>query len=144
MAATDASRSGLDMASNVSQGHDNASDARIEYRTWHSNPSLLSAPTTLLSGTTANTQSADTATVEDSSTASSETEGLAYGFPPAPKTRHPAGFTTFAYQHASNNRLPGSDFEVDGKLDTKKYTPCFIHDCMMLPGSLANLLGKVV
>ncbi|KAF2485931.1 hypothetical protein BDY17DRAFT_67634 [Neohortaea acidophila] len=52
------------------------------------------------------------------------------------------GMTTFAHERALRTRIRASKLVRDGEYDMKKYTPTFIHDCLMLPGSLANLLGK--
>lgn len=53
------------------------------------------------------------------------------------------GLTTFAYQRALRNRIADSKLLRFGEYDMRKYTPTFIHDCLMLPGSLANVLCKV-
>lgn len=53
------------------------------------------------------------------------------------------GLTTFAYQQALRNRISEAKLVRHAEYDTRKYTPTFIHDCLMLPGSLANILGKV-
>lgn len=53
------------------------------------------------------------------------------------------GLTTFAYQQALRNRISEAKLLRHAEYDMQKYTPTFIHDCLMLPGSLANLLGKV-
>ncbi|TKA71961.1 hypothetical protein B0A55_05394, partial [Friedmanniomyces simplex] len=53
------------------------------------------------------------------------------------------GVTTFAYQQALQNRIPDGKLRVNGEYDARWYKPTFIHDCLMLPGSLANLLGKI-
>ncbi|KAK3721542.1 hypothetical protein LTR37_003098 [Vermiconidia calcicola] len=52
------------------------------------------------------------------------------------------GLTTFAYQRALRNRIKHAKLTKHGEYDVHKYTPTFIHDCLMLPGSLANVLGK--
>ena len=54
-----------------------------------------------------------------------------------------SGSTTFSYQLALQNRLHNDKLTSQGEYDTSVYKPTFIHDCMMLPGSLANLVGKV-
>ena len=54
------------------------------------------------------------------------------------------GITTFAYQRALRNRIRSGKLARDGDYDTRVFTPTFVHDCLMLPGSLANVLGKVV
>ena len=53
------------------------------------------------------------------------------------------GMTTFSYQQALQNRIKDSKIANKGEYDMQKYTPTFIHDCLMLPGSLSNVLGKV-
>lgn len=53
------------------------------------------------------------------------------------------GLTTFAYQQVLRNRIPESKLRKHAEYDVESYTPTFIHDCLMLPGSLANLLEKV-
>ena len=50
---------------------------------------------------------------------------------------------TFAYQRALANRIRSPYLEPGEKYDINAYTPTFIHDTLMLPGSLANLLNKV-
>ncbi|EMC97766.1 hypothetical protein BAUCODRAFT_31761 [Baudoinia panamericana UAMH 10762] len=52
------------------------------------------------------------------------------------------GITTFAYQLALQNRIKDATLREGGEYDTHKFTPTFIHDCLMLPGSLAGLLRK--
>ncbi|KAK0896881.1 hypothetical protein LTR02_010987 [Friedmanniomyces endolithicus] len=54
-----------------------------------------------------------------------------------------SGVTTFAYQMALQNRTKNDKLQPHGVYDTRSYKPTFIHDCLMLPGSLANLLGKI-
>ncbi|TKA52885.1 hypothetical protein B0A55_12440 [Friedmanniomyces simplex] len=53
------------------------------------------------------------------------------------------GVTTFAYQQALQNRIPDGKLRANGEYDARWYKPTFIHDCLMLPGSSANLLGKI-
>ncbi|KAK3627112.1 hypothetical protein LTR56_019436 [Elasticomyces elasticus] len=53
------------------------------------------------------------------------------------------GITTFAYQRALQNRIKEAKLLPRGDFDTRIWKPTFIHDCLMLPGSLANLLGKL-
>lgn len=53
------------------------------------------------------------------------------------------GVTPFAYQLALRNRIKDGKLRRHGEYDMSRYTPTFIHDCLMLPGSLASLLGKV-
>ena len=54
------------------------------------------------------------------------------------------GIATFAYQRALRNRIRNDKLARGGDYDTRVYTPTFVHDCLMLPGSLANVLGKVI
>ncbi|KAK0890187.1 hypothetical protein LTR02_014873 [Friedmanniomyces endolithicus] len=54
-----------------------------------------------------------------------------------------SGVTTFAYQLALQNRINDGKLQPHGVFDTRSFKPTFIHDCLMLPGSLANLLGKI-
>jgi len=51
--------------------------------------------------------------------------------------------TTFAYEGALQNRVLDEKLQPRGDFDVQTFTPTFIHDCLMLPGSLANLLHKV-
>ncbi|KAK4888673.1 hypothetical protein LTR27_012459 [Elasticomyces elasticus] len=53
------------------------------------------------------------------------------------------GITTFAYQRALQNRIKEAKLLPRGDFDTRVWKPTFIHDCLMLPGSLTNLLGKL-
>ena len=53
------------------------------------------------------------------------------------------GLTTFAYERALQNRVLDEKLQPRGDFDVQTFTPTFIHDCLMLPGSLANLLHKV-
>lgn len=59
-----------------------------------------------------------------------------------PMPTSPTGRTTFAHERALRTRIRAGKLAREGEYDMKKYTPTFIHDCLMLPGSLANLLGK--
>lgn len=53
------------------------------------------------------------------------------------------GITTFAYQRALRNRILNDKLRSGGEISMSRFTPTFIHDCLMLPGSLSNLLMKV-
>lgn len=53
------------------------------------------------------------------------------------------GNLTHAHQQVMANRITFDKLDPDGAFDTAKYTPVFLHDTLMLPGSLASLLGKV-
>ncbi|KAM0722122.1 hypothetical protein Q7P37_001563 [Cladosporium fusiforme] len=52
------------------------------------------------------------------------------------------GPLTLAHQQAMANRIAQTDLQPSGLFDPALYTPVFLHDTLMLPGSLANLLGK--
>ena len=56
---------------------------------------------------------------------------------------HTTGPVTFAYQRALKNRVEEERLQKYDDLDMRAYTPTFIHECLMLPGSLASVLGKV-
>lgn len=58
-----------------------------------------------------------------------------------PKT--PSGISTFEHERAMRNRIPRDKLDRNAIYDKHKYTPTFLHDCLVLPGSLANLIGKV-
>lgn len=53
------------------------------------------------------------------------------------------GYLTYAQQQAMANRIPYDLLVPGGELDPSRYTPVFLHDTLMLPGSLATLIGKV-
>ncbi|KAK5119121.1 hypothetical protein LTR62_000332 [Meristemomyces frigidus] len=53
------------------------------------------------------------------------------------------GLVPFAYEQALLNRIQDVKLQPDGEYDTTTYPPTFIHDCLMLPGSLTQLLGKL-
>jgi hypothetical protein len=53
------------------------------------------------------------------------------------------GPTVFAYERALRNRIKYPKLSKGGDYDTRSYTPTFIHGCLMFPGSLANVMGKV-
>lgn len=53
------------------------------------------------------------------------------------------GYVTHAHQEAMKNRIPYDSLLPQNLFDPKLYTPVFLHDTLMLPGSLANLIGKV-
>jgi hypothetical protein len=54
------------------------------------------------------------------------------------------GITTLAYQRVLRNRIRSGRLARGGDYDTRAFTPTFVHDCLMLPGSLANVLSKVI
>lgn len=54
-----------------------------------------------------------------------------------------SGYVTFGYERALRNRIPETKISRHGEYSARAYTPTFVHDCLMLPGSLANVLGKV-
>jgi hypothetical protein len=50
---------------------------------------------------------------------------------------------THAHQQAMANRIIYDQILPGGELDPSLYTPVFLHDTLMLPGSLATVIGKV-
>lgn len=54
-----------------------------------------------------------------------------------------SGLVTFAYKRALLNRIKAPKLKEGNIYDLSRYTPTFVHDTLMLPGSLANLIGKV-
>ena len=61
-----------------------------------------------------------------------------------PIPTYSTGITTFAYQRVLRNRIKSGKLARGSDYDTRAFTPTFVHDCLMLPGSLANVLGKVI
>ena len=53
------------------------------------------------------------------------------------------GCLTHAHQTAMANRISHDLILPGGDLDPALYTPVFLHDTLMLPGSLATVIGKV-
>ncbi|KAK4554307.1 hypothetical protein LTR86_008515 [Recurvomyces mirabilis] len=53
------------------------------------------------------------------------------------------GTTPFGYQQALRNRIKDGKLQPHGEYDMHAFTPTFIHDCLMLPGSLTQLLKKM-
>lgn len=53
------------------------------------------------------------------------------------------GYLTHAHQQAMANRITHDKLLPGGAFDPALYTPVFLHDTLMLPGSLATVLGKV-
>ncbi|KAF2723613.1 hypothetical protein K431DRAFT_15496 [Polychaeton citri CBS 116435] len=47
-----------------------------------------------------------------------------------------------AYERALANRVELDELEGDGGLSVNRYSAVFVHDIMMLPGSLANITSK--
>jgi len=63
-------------------------------------------------------------------------------FLPMPMPVHTRGPTPFAYERALLNRIRRTKLLRSGDYDTHTYTPTFLHDTLMLPGTLASLLSK--
>lgn len=61
-----------------------------------------------------------------------------------PIPRNSTGLVTFAYKRALLNRVKEHKLQAGGRYDLSRYTPILFHDTLMLPGSLANLIGKVL
>ncbi|KAF2773153.1 hypothetical protein EJ03DRAFT_371586 [Teratosphaeria nubilosa] len=53
------------------------------------------------------------------------------------------GLCTAGYQRALQTRLKTADIRPHGCWDTTPYKPVFIHDILMQPGSLANIIGDL-
>jgi hypothetical protein len=51
--------------------------------------------------------------------------------------------TVFAYERALCNRIRYPKLSRGGEYDTRAYTPTFVHDCLMIPGTLAAVMDKV-
>ena len=60
---------------------------------------------------------------------------------PLPKSS--PGLLTHAHQQAMANRIKYDHLLPGGNFDPDLYTPVFLHDMLMLPGSLATVIGKV-
>lgn len=50
---------------------------------------------------------------------------------------------TYTYHQALQHRIVFDRLQPGSDLDPDVYTPVFLHDTLMLPGSLAQLIGKV-
>ncbi|KAK5129823.1 hypothetical protein LTR08_002800 [Meristemomyces frigidus] len=107
----------------ISFGHDDAADTKLAFRP---------QPTT-------NVVEKVTAWVGDDGEQPRECEDESFHVPVPVSSDGP---TTFSYQLALRNRLPNAKLVRHGDYDTSNYKPTFVHDCMMLPGSLANLISK--
>ena len=51
--------------------------------------------------------------------------------------------TTFGYQRALINRIHHAAFVEGAPYDAAAHKPTFVHDLLMLPGTLANLIKMV-
>ena len=81
------------------------------------------------------------ATVEDDQTDSTHSTSLFLNVAiPMYPTKNLA---PFAYHRVLRNRVRDDDLGPGRKYDTKSYTPMFVHDCLVMPGSLATIRGKV-
>lgn len=56
----------------------------------------------------------------------------------------PSGLTTFTYERALRNRIKYHRLCEGGDLDVHKFTPIFVHSMLMLPGTMAHALEKVL
>ncbi|KAK4505304.1 hypothetical protein PRZ48_003267 [Zasmidium cellare] len=82
----------------------------------------------------------------DTASSSNDDEGVARRVPEPLDVDMPTeakSITTIAYQQALKNRLIEQLLSDGERFDANAYTPTFLHDILMLPGSLANLLDKV-
>lgn len=112
----------------IPQGHDEALDDRADLE-----------PSTPVALMEIEQKEHPKANLEDSPSTDEDDEEYCQ----VPISTFSVGMTTFSYQQALRNRIKDSKIARHGEYDTRKYTPTFIHDCLMLPGSLANVLGKV-
>jgi hypothetical protein len=53
------------------------------------------------------------------------------------------GYAPFSYEMALSNRIRNGKLREGGQYSMSKYPPIFIHDCLMVPGALSNVLGEV-
>jgi hypothetical protein len=60
---------------------------------------------------------------------------------PLPKSS--PGLLTHSHHQAMANRIIYDQILPGGELDPSLYTPVFLHETLMLPGSLATVIGKV-
>lgn len=110
---------------NIPFGHDNAADIRLPFE-----PSLILAATKLESTSEIANDEIETSVDED--------DYIQVAIPWVSD-----GLTPYAYQLALQNRIKNDKLTRHGEYDMGAYKPTFIHDCLMLPGSLASFLGKV-
>ena len=82
-----------------------------------------------------------TESVQSTISSNFSTQGESSFRVPIPITSN--GLVTFAYQRALRNRIKDIKLASDGEYDMHRYTPTFIQDCLMLPGTLASALEKV-
>ncbi|KAK5167666.1 uncharacterized protein LTR77_007365 [Saxophila tyrrhenica] len=69
-------------------------------------------------------------------------EDDSHHFLPIPIPSHPTSPTTVHHESVLKKRIIYSKLAPGAEYDTRSYTPTFIHDCLMLPGTLATVTGK--
>lgn len=79
------------------------------------------------------------ASSDDGSTTYTDKPWLKVSIPWAPANN----LTPYAYHRALMNRIDDAALLPGHRYDIKAYTPTFLYDCLVLPGSLANVRGKV-
>ncbi|KAK3069498.1 hypothetical protein LTR53_012117 [Teratosphaeriaceae sp. CCFEE 6253] len=110
-------------------GQDDASDTRLEHIPWAAPPTATESQTSI---------QADLENGADTPPDDSDDDFLDVPMP----LEAPSSVTTFAYQLALRNRIKEGQLKRHGEYDMRSYKPVFVHDCLMLPGSLASLLSK--
>lgn len=97
-------------------------------------PPLLTLPTPNTSDTSASNSDSDTPLPQHHPIKLSDLLPLPTSSP---------GPLTHAHQQAMSHRITYDKIMPGGAFDPSLYTPVLLHDTLMLPGSLASLLGKV-
>lgn len=97
-------------------------------------PPSLTLPTPNTSDTSASNSDSDTPLLQEHPIKLSDLLPLPTSSP---------GPLTHAHQQAMSHRVTYDKLIPRGAFDPSLYTPVFLHDTLMLPGSLASLLGKV-
>lgn len=112
-------------ALHLPQGQDDACDAKSS-----SQLSFMDTTTELL-------ESFQTTNTDDNDPTENEDQFFQVSIP-----TFTTGLTLFAYERALRNRVRSSKLKHGGEYDMHTYTPTFVHDCLMLPGALINVLDK--
>lgn len=120
-------------------GKDDAADQRAEYKRLL-NPTLQGMPAMDIDTGPAESDHAHGQESEDDDDDDSDDEN---SFLQVAMPCSLAGLATYTYQLALRNRIHADKLERSRELDMHKYTPTFIHDSLMLPGSLSSHTNKV-
>jgi hypothetical protein len=140
--------------------HDHASDFHFETPSEHSDPSdhvseasdgshmdwspispVISAPGQ--SGTSSDDDVDADANDITAETTAETPENLPDTTTLLPLPTSSPGHLTYAHQQAMANRIIYDQILPGAHFDPAVYTPVFLHDTLMLPGSLATVIGKV-